>query len=469
MRSIVWFREDLRITDHTALFHAAQKSEHGVIALFIIDTAFWKKHNMAACRIHFMIEGLKELKCSLNQLNIPLVIREVKHTHEIQDELLMLCEQVKAQAVFFNKQYEVDEISRDKSVEQALQKQTIKCYSFDDQTILKLERVLKKEGKPYTVFTPYKNAWLKSVLLEGIKAFPPPNRQVAQACASSNIPNIVNDKRIMYWPAGEAQARKRLQEFREHGLEHYDKDRDFPALQATSQLSPYLATGMISPRECFLSAYHANEQQLYSGSLGARTWINELIWRDFYKHILIAFPRISRHQPFKLETRHIPWRFDQQQFNAWKQGETGFPIIDAAMRQLITTGWMHNRLRMITAMFFSKHLLFDWRVGEQFFIQHLIDGDLSANNGGWQWCASTGTDAVPYFRIFNPITQSKRFDPQGDFIRQYCKELQGFNAKEIHEPYVSNFALASQSNYPKPIVDLKFARMMALEAFKTKR
>ena len=216
---------------------------------------------------------------------------------------------------------------------------------------------------------------------------------------------------------------------------------------------------MISPRECFLAAFKANNQQLETGHNGAVVWMSELIWREFYKHLLVAVPRISMNKAYQLKTEKLPWSKDKKLFSAWANGKTGFPIIDAAMRQLNTTGWMHNRLRMIVASFLAKNLQLDWRLGEKYFMQHLIDGDLAANNGGWQWSASTGVDAAPYFRVFNPLRQSRRFDPAGDFIRQFCPELKHLTAKEIHNP-------AQTLNYPRAIIDLEKSRRHFIAGYK---
>jgi deoxyribodipyrimidine photo-lyase len=222
---------------------------------------------------------------------------------------------------------------------------------------------------------------------------------------------------------------------------------------------------VLSPRQCLHAALAANQGEFDSGNPGVVTWINELLWREFYKHILVGYPRVSRHRAFRLETEAVPWRHAPQELAAWQEGRTGLPIIDAAMRQLLATGWMHNRLRMIVAMFLTKNLLIDWREGERFFMRHLIDGDLAANNGGWQWSASTGTDAAPYFRIFNPISQSQKFDPDGHFIRQWVPELAGLNKRDIHDPS-SLGGLFAPSGYPRPIVDLSRSRERALAAFK---
>ncbi|MEK1908449.1 MAG: FAD-binding domain-containing protein, partial [Pseudomonas sp.] len=233
-----------------------------------------------------------------------------------------------------------------------------------------------------------------------------------------------------------------------------------------SQQSTYLAAGVISPRQCLHAALRGNQGEFDSGNPGAVSWINELLWREFYKHILVGYPRVSRHRAFRPETEALPWRDAPQDLLAWQQGRTGIPLIDAAMRQLLATGWMHNRLRMVVAMFLTKNLLIDWREGERFFMRHLIDGDLAANNGGWQWSASTGTDAAPYFRIFNPISQSQKFDADGRFIRTWLPELVGLNKRDIHDPSAMGgvFGLAE---YPRPIVDLAHSRERVLQAFRS--
>ena len=267
------------------------------------------------------------------------------------------------------------------------------------------------------------------------------------------------------WPAGETEARRRLDSFSEAQIDHYQNERDFPAKPGTSQLSAYLAAGVISPRQCLHAALNSNQGEFESGNTGAVTWINELLWREFYKHLLVGYPRVSRHRAFRPETEALAWRNAPDELAAWQQARTGLPIIDAAMRQLLATGWMHNRLRMVVAMFLTKNLLIDWREGERFFMQHLIDGDLAANNGGWQWSSSTGTDSAPYFRIFNPLSQSEKFDPEGLFIKHWLPELAGLSKKDVHNP-ASLGGLFGVVDYPSPIVDLSASRTRALTAFK---
>ena len=467
MTGIVWFRKDLRTEDNKALFHAAEKHE-SIIGLYLLDLNMWKLHQVSDCQISFILEGLKVLISQLKKYNIPLIVEKLE-TKEIPDKILTLMKLHKAESLYFNRQYELDEKRRDLSVTTTLKKNGFSCHEFDDQIILPPSTVQTNQGTTFKVFTSFKKAWYQKILSsKPLKLLPPPREQKCILLIPEKVPAAL--KNIKYnidnslWPAGETSARKKLTDFIKNQAANYHLHRDFPGLSGTSLLSPYLATGMISPRQCLIKALEILKDQ--DKNKGIETWINELIWRDFYKDLLDSFPRLSMNQPFKLNTKKIKWRFDHGQWSAWEEGMTGFPIIDAGMRQLKQIGWMHNRVRMIVAMFLTKNLLIDWRLGEKHFISHLIDGDLAANNGGWQWSASTGTDAAPYFRIFNPTLQSQRYDPEGKYIRQYCPELASFDNRSIHDPHYFNAALAKKTKYPQPIIDLKFSRARAIEAFK---
>ncbi len=470
MKGLMWFRDDLRLHDNTALYHAAQQCEEGILGIYIIDTHFWKKHHMAVCRVQFLLTGLLELSQNLQSRGIALLVKSVEKTSDIPALLYRTIKKYQLDAVYFNKQYEIDEKQRDQKVHYYFRQFRIKCHDFDDQVILPPGTVQTKQAKMFHVFTPYKRAYLKLLLSNqvSIPHYALPRSQSQFKIRSSKVPLHLSDfTSTIIWPSGEKEAQRRLKKFIKNDLFNYHKTRDFPALAGTSLLSPYLSTGMLSPRQCFLAALMANKGEYDGGNKGATTWINELIWRDFYKHLLAAIPRLSMNQPYRLETEKLKWRYNQKQLQAWQQGNTGYPIVDAGMRQLKQIGWMHNRLRMIVAMFLTKNLFFDWRIGEDFFIHHLIDGDLAANNGGWQWSASTGADAVPYFRIFNPLRQSERFDPQGDFIREYCPELRSLDAHSIHDPYQRAPKLAQQSGYPKPIIEFNRSRMATIKSFKS--
>jgi deoxyribodipyrimidine photo-lyase len=472
MRGLVWFREDLRVIDNTALHHAAVRCKDGIAAVYLMDTEFWKKHDTAACRIEFTLRGLAILRDDLKKLQIPLLVLQIDNTSKTAAELLKILRHCKADALFFNRQYEVNETLRDAAVKKSMLNNDIEVYSYDDQVILPPGSVRTQQGNSFSVFTPYKRTWYKIFSEREIRQVPRPkvhtplDVQLVSQPIPTSVAGFESHIDPSLWPAGEHFAKQHLQRFIEKNLFHYDKERDFPGLDGTSKLSPYLATGMISPRQCFLAALDANQNELDTGNLGAVTWMGELIWREFYKHILVAAPRVSKHKAYKEETDNIIWEYDEKLFLAWQQGQTGYPLIDAAMRQLNSTGWMHNRLRMVVAMFLTKNLFFDWRLGEKYFMSRLIDGDLAANNGGWQWSASTGTDSAPYFRIFNPVRQSERFDPDGKFILHYCPELKDFDKKSIHEPYQKLPLIALQSQYPRPIIDLNKHRLKVLAAFK---
>ncbi|MDX1901367.1 MAG: deoxyribodipyrimidine photo-lyase [Gammaproteobacteria bacterium] len=463
MLNMVWFRRDLRIEDNPALSAACQRATAGVIALFIMTPETWLEHGMAPIQTAFLLENLRTLSTALKKKNIPLLIREVPAFKNIPALLENLIQSFKVEGIFCNRQYEWDERQRDLAVKQKLKKLDCRYYEFDDQVIIPPDKILNQQGEPFKVFTPYKRKWLS--LAETLYSIPlsSPKQQMKFSIESDVIPEA--SKNFLLPTAGERAAEKRLITFCQKSISHYHISRDFPAKNATSHLSADLALGILSPRQC-LSRVMFEEKIVtfndFFNKTGAAVWVSELIWREFYKMILFQFPRVSRSKAFQLKTDKIPWRHDEKSFKKWCEGMTGFPLVDAAMRQLNETGWMHNRLRMLTAMFLTKILLIDWRWGERYFSTHLIDWDLSANNGGWQWSASTGTDAVPYFRIFNPITQSERFDPNGDFIRQFCPELIDLDSKVIHDPH--GYGLKVQ--YPLKMVDYKQARLRTLEAFK---
>jgi deoxyribodipyrimidine photo-lyase len=468
MKNLVWFREDLRISDNTALYQAAKEPQTEVFAIYILDAGLWERHHVAPCRVQFILDGLQDLSKSLNKLKVPLLIDQVDNTEQIPKLLHNYIKKYQIENLFFNQQYEINEKRRDQLVCDYLSKRGIQCNSYHDQLILHPGTVLTKSGKFFSVFTPFKRAWYKEFNTKKIVVVNPVFKKNKKKLIKSTIfhQKLLGISENIAWIAGEKEAQKRLHEFIENGLFDYYKYRDFPSLSGTSQLSPYLSAGMISPRKCFIAALQANDGEVESGNKGALTWMSELIWREFYKHLLAALPRLSMNKPYQLKTEKLKWRYNEKQLRAWQEGKTGYPIIDAGMRQLNQIGWMHNRLRMIVAMFFTKNLFFDWRLGEDYFMRHLIDGDLSANNGGWQWSASTGTDAAPYFRIFNPIRQSERFDPQGDFIRRYCPELKEMDSFAIHDPHARAAELAKSVGYPTPIVDLGISRLAAISAFK---
>ncbi|MBL0921370.1 MAG: deoxyribodipyrimidine photo-lyase [Phycisphaerales bacterium] len=470
MRSLVWLRSDLRTRDNTALHHAAKASPDGVVAAFIVSPEEWRAHDMAAVRVDFILRTLRRLSDDLHALHIPLLIAHAPRRADVPGLVLDLALRHGCAEVRCNIEYEVNESRRDERVRALLESRGVGYVAHHDQTIVPPAEVRTGEGRFYTVFTPFRRAWLRVLdELGGARALPAPRSQRPVGIARSPVPERVDgfDSSVdpALWPAGESAAMQSLRRFCQSRIEGYNEHRDFPAEPGTSRTSPYLAVGSISARQCLIAALAANDGRADGGERGPECWISELIWREFYRHILVGYPRVSMGRAFKAETERIPWSYDEEQFRRWTEGRTGFPIVDAAMRQLLQTGWMHNRLRMIAAMFLTKDLLIDWRWGERHFMRHLIDGDLAQNNGGWQWSASTGTDAAPYFRIFNPFSQSRKFDPTGAFIRRYVPELADLSDEDIHEPSALPGLLRAGIDYPEPMVDHALARDRAVAAF----
>ncbi len=470
MRPLIWFRSDLRVRDNTALFEACRAATRGVLAVFTVCPQQWKEHDWASIKVDFLLRNLRDLSASLGRLGIPLIVIEEPRFGGVPRRLLDVAERHDCDSVWFNLEYEVNEKSRDETVRERFEASGRSVHAFDDQTIVAPHELRTNDGRFYTVFTPYRKKWIAAVEERGsTPGRELPRRQkradVKSTPISTRVEGFARVSKADLWPTGESSARARLREFLEQRADQYADDRDRPAVGGTSALSPYLALGVISPRECLDVARRANGGEL-DGAVGVAKWISELIWREFYRHVLVGFPRVCRGEPFDLRTRSISWRDDQEGFERWRSGTTGVPIVDAAMRALRDTGWMHNRLRMITASFLTKNLFVDWRRGERHFMRHLVDGDFANNNGGWQWSASVGTDAAPYFRVFNPVTQSERFDPDGEFIRRHLPELADIEDRAIHLPGERAPALCDACGYPRPIVDLKASRARAIDRFR---
>jgi len=460
MRTLMWFREDLRVEDNTALYYAAKEAKEGVIAVFFVSPKLWKQKGYGNGKIDFIIRNANELAKSLKQKNISFIVEKADSHQAIQHNLLTIISKNKIDSLYFNRRYyDFNDIQDEKVLLKRLEKQNTQVFSFNDEAILPPGSVLTQKNEFYSVFTPFKNQWIKVFQdkkeLLSLKKVKKQKKQLIKSGTKVLQLKITSDKDIQKkWPAGEKEAKKRLNTFIKNRIKTYHIDRDYPSIQGTSELSPYLALGIISPRTCLKAALKANNNQIIKGEKGILIWVSELIWRDFYKHIIVGFPRLNRHEPFKQYTKKIKWKNNKALLKKWREGKTGFPIVDAAMRQLNHTGWMHNRLRMIVASFLAKLLLIDWREGEAYFAKQLIDYDFAANNGGWQWSASTGADAMPYFRLFNPELQSKKFDPKGKFIKQYCPEYEALTTKEIHHARST------------AILDYKKAKKKALLDFK---
>jgi deoxyribodipyrimidine photo-lyase len=477
MRSLVWFRNDLRVSDNTALHNAFDHADATCAALYVTCPGDYVRHDTSPCRVEFILRTLAVLSADLKKLNIPLLIRVAPTHREVPTIVAQVAREVKADRVLINREYEVNESRRDEAASAMLTRQGTKFASFTDTVALCPSELRTGAGGPYTVFSPYKRAWLKRFEERGgSPVLPSPRKQADLGITGDPVPERVDgfssEVPAELWPAGEHAAIERLRTFMEHPLSQYKARRDTPSIDGTSAISPYLACGAVSSRTCLALAMEANAGRLDDkgpGGEGAASWVSEIIWREFYKSIVFHFPRVCMGRAFKPETDAIRWNDNPGHLQAWKQGLTGVPIVDAAMRQLAATGWMHNRARMIVAMFLSKDLFLDWRLGEKHFMLSLIDGDLASNNGGWQWSASTGTDAAPYFRIFNPISQSQKFDPDGVYIRRWVPELAGIQGPAIHAPHDEDEGLPPiarmKLEYPAPIVDRSKVRDRVMAAF----
>lgn len=423
---IFWFRRDLRLHDNRGLskaIKAAQQRGFNVLPLFIFDEEILNPLPESDARVTFIYQQLSEIHERLQQHQSSLLIQHGSAISIYQ----MLAQQYDIRAVFCNHDYEPQAISRDKSVKAWLNEQGIAWRSFKDQVIFERNDVLKNDGKPYTVFTPYKNRWLATLNPSTDLLEYPCNLSVCLK-HQALLPSLAD--------IGFQTSSITVQPYDLNALRQYAKQRDYPAVEdGTSKLSPHLRFGTVSIREMVGIAMAENE-----------VFLSELIWREFFMQILWHFPRVVN-ESFRVEYDQILWRNHPEEFQAWCEGKTGYPLVDAGMRELNQTGYMHNRVRMVTASFLCKHLLIDWRWGERYFAEKLLDYELSANNGNWQWAAGTGCDAAPYFRIFNPETQFKKFDQSAEYVRQFVPEF-------------------DQLSYPQPIVEHRYARERCLVAYR---
>lgn len=472
---ILWFRNDLRLHDNPAFVSAL---EHGCNkAVFLATPKQWAEHQLAPIKVDLMLRHVTYLKSALLAYGIDLLVEEVA---DFNDQITWFVDYAKQQShqpsqktlnfqVFANSEVELNEQKRDA----ALLDKGLNLTLFEADVIIPKGKVLNKSGEMFKVFTPFKNAWLNYVKLHGFDYIPKNHLQTYLKSSETITDNIDYSTFTDYsltdsapWPLAEQVEQVVFPQFLSEKICDYQQHRDIPSIKGTSGLSAYLNIGAISPRYLLILLLHRYPDILSKSPEAEFAWLNELIWREFYRHLLFHFPKLCQGENFNDKYNHLPWPSSLAHLTAWQQGKTGYPIVDAAMRQLNQTGWMHNRLRMIVASFLTKHLLVDWRLGEAYFMSKLIDGDLAANNGGWQWSAGTGCDAQPYFRVFNPITQSQRFDPNGDFIRKYLPELRDIPNKEIHFPhqYMQKHQL---TGYWPEIVEHKTARLQALDFYKS--
>ncbi len=420
--SLVWLRRDLRLQDNAALYHALRHQKE-VLPLFIFDTAILDKlEDKVDRRVDFIHQTLSQLQQELTDLGSTLVV--------LHGNPLDIWKELQPKAVYTNHDYEPYARERDEAVRKILESKNIVFQTFKDQVIFEKEEVLKDDGKPYTIFTPYSRKWKARLNDFYLKSYPTEKyfKHFKKTAPSPllSLQDIGFQKTNSPFP--ERLIKQRI-------IDAYDTQRNFPAIEGTTRLSLHLRFGTVSIRKLAQVARKRNE-----------VWLNELIWRDFYHMILWHFPHVVS-KAFKPAYDNIQWRNNEKEFSLWCEGKTGYPIVDAGMRELNTTGFMHNRVRMIVASFLTKHLLIDWRWGEAYFAEKLLDFDLAANNGGWQWAASSGCDAAPYFRVFNPSLQTERFDPDFRYIKKWVPEF-------------------GTSNYPKPMVDHAMARDRVLKVYK---
>ena len=465
-RALVWFRRDLRDFDHAALHHALNRARQ-VVCAFVFDREILDRlPNPVDRRVEFIHASVAELQQALVAKGGGLVVRHgVAH-----EEIVRLAAGLGVDALFYNHDDDPAAQARDAAVEAALVSRQVAVHHYKDTVIFERDEVLTGAGTPFSVFTPYKNAWLKKLTASCLQGWPVENssRLVAQ---STPLPSLEDmgfapaNLRALRLPTGMSGGARLLDDFLDR-IDRYAEARDFPAQKGPSYLSAHLRFGTVSIRQLAGAAWQ-------HGGRGAQTWLAELIWRDFYHQVLWHRPEVAHGHTFKAHYDALPWPNPPGHFEAWCAARTGYPLVDAAMRQLNQTGYMHNRLRMVTASFLTKDLLVDWRLGEHYFADTLIDFDLAANSGGWQWAASVGCDAQPWFRIFNPVTQSEKFDPQGKFIRRHLPELAAVAERYIHAPWTMPAAEQSRCgvtigrDYPAPIVDHAVQRKLALALFRS--
>jgi deoxyribodipyrimidine photo-lyase len=434
----------LRLGDNTALSAACSKAD-AVIPLFIFDPAILRSPDTGAPIVAFMLKCLAALEESIHEAGGKLIFRR----GEVMTEMNHVLRESGATALYYNRDCEPYARKRDDSVEKLARSLGVEVHSAKDGVIHEPGEVLKADGKPYGVFTPYSRAWRlrpRPTVLSPVRFKRPAGLKEPKSLPLPTLKELGFSTALALPPAGEKAGRERLRQFAAGEVLHYASRRDFPDHEGTSRLSPHLRLGTLSPRTVLDGVEKAAREHPMARAQ-VETYVTELIWRDFYRQILWHFPRVA-HSCFKARYDDLKWQNDEKLFAAWCEGRTGFPIVDAGMRQLNSTGWMHNRVRMIVAAFLTKDLLVSWQWGERYFMQKLIDADLASNNGGWQWSAGTGTDAQPYFRIFNPMSQAQKFDPEGHYIRRYVPE-------------------ADTLAYPAPIVDHAQQRLKALALFKT--
>ena len=466
MRVLFWFRKDLRLDDNTGLHAAARDADGDVVPFYASEPAILGRDDLAPGRVRFVLDSLADVAAALATRGARLALDHGDAAETVPRAARL----AGADAVYWNEEYEPALIARDAAVERALEHAGVRVRRFDDRLLVPPGAVATGAGRPFLVFTPFRRACEAIPLaapVPGVRRFGAHDLP-ARPIATLERLGFATHQRP--WPGGTRAARARLAHFAREALAGYAVRRDFLAEPGTSQLSADLRFGTLSARTVAAAALEAARANRGARS-GARKLIEELRWRDFYAHVLYQFPHVER-GAFQPRYDAIEWQGDPAHFDAWRAGRTGYPIVDAAMRELLETGFIHNRARMITASFLTKDLLLDWRLGERHFMRHLVDGDPASNNGGWQWAASTGTDAQPWFRIFNPVLQGARFDPDGGYVKRWVPELARVPARWIHRPWQAPPAVLTEAgvrlgaDYPRPLVDHAAQRVRALAMYR---
>ena len=459
-RVLHWFRADLRLQDNTAFSAAAARASQ-LANVFVFDEQLLASTRQGAPRVRFMRDCVERLRAELEARGQSLIVRRGSPV----DVLVELARETRSEVVTWNRDPSGYARSRDETVIERLAAEGIRGFSFKDRVVFEAADVDPCQDRPIAVFSPYRKAWwrrFESHPPAEARRFelPPASHGVRPGRVPSEAELGLENDRVAIPTGGERAGYARLQTFLETAAGRYKDERDYPALDATSRLSPYLRFGAVSIRDCFRAGRAAIEAEP-ALRRGVEKWIDELIWREFFQAVLDDDPRLTTRN-HRAEFDAFDWEDDPDGFEAWCEGRTGYPFVDAGMRELRATGHMHNRTRMVVASFLTKDLLIDWRRGEAFFMRWLVDGDPASNSGGWQWAASSGTDASPHVRIFNPVLQGERFDPDGDYIRRWVPELEGLRGNAVHRPW--EMPLVS-SRYPSPIVDHADRRRITLERF----